>query len=111
MTGFYNLSTAEIFTEDGWKAIQPNMPIGVMDHCMVLINSTTAMLIGGKIDGGYYSKRTYFYNFDDNTWISGPDLKFGRYEHVCGMVKKNGDADEVMFKTIQRRLDGSLMPL
>ena len=101
MAGSYLKPTAEIFSEGSWKAIEPEMPFGVMDHCMVLINSTTAMLIGGKIDGSYYSKRTYFYNFDDNNWISGPDLKFGRYEHVCGMVKKNGDADEVTFEAMR----------
>jgi len=41
------LNTVEILTDNGWKADFPELPVKVDFHCMVLINSTTVMLIGG----------------------------------------------------------------
>ena len=96
MAGSYLKPTAEIFSEGSWKAIEPGMPFGVMDHCMLLMNSTTAMVIGGT-QNTKYSNRTYFYHFNANTWIRGPDLITGRSYHACGMVKKNKNSDEVSF--------------
>ena len=61
---------------------------------MTLIDSTTAIVIGGDISE-MYSNKTFFYNFATNTWTKGPELLVARTSHVCGMVKKNEDSDEV----------------
>ena len=41
------LNTVEILTENGWKTDFPVMPVKADFHCMVQLNSTTVMLIGG----------------------------------------------------------------
>ena len=80
-------------TEEGW--IKYDLPVGVDNHCMVLINTSTAMLIGGSTEDAYFSGKTYFYNFADDIWTEGPNLIKGRLAHSCAMVKKDKDSDEV----------------
>ena len=41
------LNTVEILTKNGWKTNVPVLPVKVDLHCMVQLNSTTVMLIGG----------------------------------------------------------------
>ena len=46
------------------------------------------MLIGGSKD--FYtqcSNKTWFFNHQNERWISGPDLGTGRYMHTAGIVK------------------------
>jgi hypothetical protein len=40
-------STAEILTENGWEEFSPSLPVTICLHYMVLLNSTTAMVVGG----------------------------------------------------------------
>ncbi len=94
------MATAEILTKDGGKKIEPDMPFGIEDHCMVLINSTTAMIIGGRALTVQSSNHTYFYHFDTNIWRRGPDLMFPRNKLFCGMVKKSKESDEVVINYI-----------
>ncbi len=42
------ISTAEILTENGWEEFSPSLPVTIYLHCMVLLNSTTAMVVGGN---------------------------------------------------------------
>ena len=94
-TGFNLKDSSEILTKDGWKLIEPQMPYNVEKHCMVVFNSTTVMLIGGETSKSYYSRTTYFYNFETNHWSQGPNLRIGRIEHACGMVRTDKDSEEV----------------
>ncbi len=43
-----SISTAEILTENGWEEFSPSLPVTISQHCMVLLNSTTAMVVGGQ---------------------------------------------------------------
>jgi hypothetical protein len=45
------LSTAEVLTEKGWKQMGPSLPVNILGHCMVHVNSTTVMVIGGIQNG------------------------------------------------------------
>ena len=51
----------------------PYLPMDSVAHCLVLINSTTAMLIGGLPDS---RDKTWMYNFEmeHQGWVAGPDL-------------------------------------
>jgi hypothetical protein len=42
------MSTAEILTENSWEEFKPSLPVSIFLHCMVLLNSTTAMVVGGN---------------------------------------------------------------
>ena len=54
----YGLSIGEILTDSGWEVFSPSLPVTIYQHCMVLINSTAALVIGGIQNGGY-STQTY----------------------------------------------------
>ena len=42
-----SFNTGEVLTDAGWQEFLPDLPAPVVDHCMVLVNSTTVMIIGG----------------------------------------------------------------
>ena len=67
---------------------------------MVLLNSTTAFLIGGRQEDTFFSPKTYLFNTDDNIqeWVQGPSLNFGREEHRCARIKK--DSSSLKFSII-----------
>jgi hypothetical protein len=78
-------NTAEILTPTGWIQ-KPSMPIDVMYHCMVTINTTTVMVIGGK--SPYFSSLTFYFNVESETWTEGPMLNIGRAYHSCGLIQE-----------------------
>jgi len=45
------LATAEILTDSGWELFSPSLPVKIYSHCMVLLNSTAALVIGGFQNG------------------------------------------------------------
>ena len=64
------------------------LPVTIVEHCMVLFNSTTVFAIGGyQGDVGKESGRTYFFNTQNENWIEGPQLKYARKLHTCAMIK------------------------
>ncbi len=68
------LSTSEVLTEKGWELFQPPFPGTISVHCMLLINVTTVMVIGGKFNS-LHSARTYYMSDGSRQWIPGPNLK------------------------------------
>jgi hypothetical protein len=57
------------------------LPVGNMLHCIVELNSTTLMMIGGTLEGpaSSYSPKTFIRNSENNQgWIEGPPLKAAR---------------------------------
>ena len=53
-----DLSIAEILTDNGWELFSPSLPVAIYRHCMVLANSTSALVIGGQ-QNGISSAQTY----------------------------------------------------
>jgi hypothetical protein len=76
----------------------PNLPIEVFGHCLVSLNDTTALLIGGILQDRTRSKATFFYNTDHKTWTVGPSLILGRSSHSCALFKspQHGHTDTVI---------------
>jgi hypothetical protein len=52
------VSVTEVLTKSGWQLINPSFPVTVYAHCMVLLNLTAAMVIGG-IQNGVASAQTF----------------------------------------------------
>ena len=90
--GGYNgirvLSSVEELNNVSW-AIQntKTLPVAMVDHCMVLFNSTTVLAIGGGQGSFTPSGRTFFFNTQNENWIEGPQLKYARRMHNCAMIK------------------------
>jgi hypothetical protein len=74
----------------------PDLPLEVYYHCLVSLNDTTVLLIGGN--DGTRSKATFYFNSDSETWTPGPSLITGRSAHSCALFKSplHGHTDTVI---------------
>ncbi len=99
LTGGNNASDAinsvEMLTEDGWDSQIPSLPVTVYNHCMVAVNSTTVMVIGG-IQNNEFSEKTFYFTFGEESWYEGPELKYKRHRHCCGKIKRDKNSDEMV---------------
>jgi N-acetylneuraminic acid mutarotase len=97
VTGGYNglfVNTAEMLTQNGWDSSVPSLPVTIWSHCMVAVNSTTVMVIGGdqKING---LGKTFYFTFGAESWIEGPELFFERLFPSCGRIRRDKDSQEM----------------
>jgi N-acetylneuraminic acid mutarotase len=86
--GSANLNSAEMLTEEGWESNIPTLPVTIEAHCMVTVNSTTVMVIGGYQNDAY-SGNTFYFTFGEGSWTEGPALKEKRIHHSCGRIKRD----------------------
>jgi hypothetical protein len=103
LTGGYTLSSgwetkSTEFVQLTGTTTGPDLPIEVKGHCLVSLNDTTVLLIGGNLKDGTTSKATFFYSTDHMTWTDGPSLTIGRYYHSCALFKspQHGHTDTVI---------------
>ena len=83
-----SLNSAEMLTEEGWKSNIPSLPVNIYAHCMVTVNSTTVMAIGGW-QNYHDSGKTFYFTFGEESWTEGPELKNSRGYHSCGRIRRN----------------------
>ncbi len=93
ITGGYDgskvLSTVESFDGNVWsQTMFADLPSTIDGHCMVKINNTMLLQIGGTIDASYAgtTDKTYFFDIIKNKWISGPKLNVGRIHNSCAVM-------------------------
>ena len=73
-------SSTEYVTLTG-SMLGPDLPMPLVYHAMVAINSTCSMVIGGL-----YSAFTFYYDRNEGEWINGPSLIQARIWHAAGIV-------------------------
>jgi N-acetylneuraminic acid mutarotase len=88
------LNSAEMFTEEGWESNIPSLPVTIFGHCMVTVNLTTVMVIGGY-QNSPISGKTFYFTFGEESWTEGPDLKNIRVLHSCGKIRRNKERQEM----------------
>ncbi len=93
--GSASLNSSEILTEEGWESNIPSLPVTIQDHCMVTVNSSTVMVIGGYQNGQGYSGKTFFFTLGEESWTEGPALKNKRNSHSCGKIRRNKESQEM----------------
>jgi hypothetical protein len=80
------LKTSE-FVSMGQAAVKgPDLPFAVEEHCLVGVNSSTALLCGGYNDGGDLNECHYM-DLEDHSWSQGPSMMTKRGGHSCGIFK------------------------
>jgi hypothetical protein len=80
------LQTSE-FVSIGQPSVQgPDLPYAVAGHCIVVVNSSTALLCGGGYNGGILNECHYM-DWEDHSWSQGPSMMTKRYWHSCGIFK------------------------
>ncbi len=89
-----DLNSAEMLTEEGWEINIPSLPVFISGHCMVTINSTTVMAIGGW-QNSQHSGKTFYFTFGEESWTEGPLLKNKRGYHSCGKIRRNKESQEM----------------
>ena len=94
--GVGGLISTDILSSNGTKR-GPDLPTDVAMHCLVRLNSTTAMLIGGEGNGN--GSGTWFFDFGSKTWSKGPDLKIPRWKHSCGVIYDTKNCDQLVVVT------------
>ena len=82
------LTSTEVLDSNGWSLKLPDLPVPISDHCMVLLNSTTVMVIGGY-HNKTYTGDTYIMNSMQGDWIPGPALANKRIRFGCGRIRKS----------------------
>jgi len=83
------LSSVESFDGQIWSQARfPALPNTLHSHCMVKINSSMLLLIGGVLQYAPddASSSTYFFDVLNNQWITGPQLNSERFDHSCGVM-------------------------
>ena len=94
VTGGSGRGSVEILTQQGWESKVPSLPVTIADHCMVTINSTTVMAIGG-IQNDRESSKTFYFTLGKESWTEGPELKHKRHSQSCGKIKRNKESREM----------------
>ncbi len=89
-----DLNSAELLNEEGWESNIPSLPVTIHRHCMVTVNSTTVMVIGGG-HNSQYSGKTFYFTFGEESWTEGPELKNKRGYHSCGKIRRNKESQEM----------------
>ena len=84
------LNSVEMLTEDGWESKVPSLPVTIYGHCMVTINSTTVMVIGGY-QNDQLSGKSFYFNFGEESWTEGPELNIKREGLSCGRIRREKD--------------------
>jgi hypothetical protein len=74
----------DVLTQQGWEGLTA-LPEAINQHCMLLVNSTTLITIGGY--NGNSLNKTYIFHSWSQNWVSGPDLNTARYQHTCAKIR------------------------
>jgi hypothetical protein len=100
------MNSAEMLTEKGWDRNIPVLPVSIAYHCIVLVNATTVMVIGGhqKYED---SGKTFYFNKEQQSWTEGPELAFKRSYLSCGKIRKNKDSQEISIIAVGGFIGGS----
>jgi hypothetical protein len=88
------LNSAEMLTVEGWENNIPSLPVTIWSHCMVTVNSTTVMAIGGN-QNDEVSGKSFYFTFGQQSWTEGPELKYKRSDYDCGRIRKDKHSHEM----------------
>jgi N-acetylneuraminic acid mutarotase len=76
----------ESFDGQSWQKLK-SLPKAVTDHCMVAINKSVLLSIGGYNAGtNTATAETHFYHFITNTWSPGPNFALPRWGLSCAVI-------------------------
>ena len=91
------MDSVEIFDPNAFTQVKAKLPKGLAGHCLVKLNETLLLAIGGRIghkqdydfspaNVGNISDFTFFFDIAINLWSQGPRMSMTREAHACGTV-------------------------
>ena len=82
-----DLRSVQMFDGETVKSLS-DLPIPVSENCLVVVNDTTLIAIGGNSDLNWVSS-TFFYDIPNDAWTPGPELATPSGDHSCGIFSWN----------------------
>ena len=78
----------------------PYLPLPLVSHAMVNIESDITIAIGGRTCCSEdVLNKTFLYNHNYGNWSSGPGLKTARYGHSAGIVIDESTKERLLVVT------------
>lgn len=85
-SGNESLASIEGFDGDTWTQQGfPDLPVGVHQHCILIVPFYLTMIVGG-IQEGQPSDKTFLLNSDSSAWVDGPRLNVPRSGASCNVL-------------------------
>ncbi len=83
-----NSQSLDTLKKDGFEKAHVKLPIDIAYYCMILLNSTSIIVIGGHQNSSYLAN-TQILSIDNMQWSNGPQLSVSRSFHSCAKIAKN----------------------
>ncbi len=64
----------------------PDLPYGVVGHCVIQMTSNQFLLTGGSLANWQITSGVWLYDFDLGKWTKENDMTTGRDGHACGTI-------------------------
>ena len=90
---------AGFFANNAKSNYVAKFPINIRDQCLVSINETLFLSVGGT-DGAVYTNQTFFFDSERNIWFEGPELLQPLPAHSCAMLDWNNPTTNLSEKIV-----------
>ena len=82
------LDSIEKLSSSGSEMVSQNLPKAISSHCALLINKTTALVVGGYADSDGTLSKSHYIDLTMFETKPGPEMKQPRYGHGCVVSDK-----------------------
>ena len=98
-------------TSSGQSLEGLDLPVPLWGHSMVMLDSSSVLIIGGKSYGSndHSLSSTYLFDTSSNEWTPGPPLNTGRYLHGTAYLTDSGTDDRIIVVAGGKSTDGAAL--
>ncbi len=81
------LNSTELVTLSGEVTMGPEMPLPLMNQCLIHFNDSHAFMAGGALQilSSESSDKTFLFNYETKEWTDGPVLEHPICSHSCAV--------------------------
>jgi len=82
------IGTVQSYNEGSWSKDSFNdLPEPTWEQCLVKIDNSVLLMIGGWEFSNTITNKTFFFHTDENRWSPGPTLNIPRHGLGCGIIE------------------------
>ena len=81
--------STEFINENGQVSKGPNMPKALFWHAIARVNTSTAIISGGRSNANYTSPLTWYYSHETKVRLHGVKIIMGRLHSHCYFTRLN----------------------
>ena len=124
--GYFYTRSIRFMTPSGWTQSKTVLPVDLYFGCVVALNATTFLIVGGNSGSNYYSRTAFYYNVILEKLTEGPERNEMRAAEQCVKIRSSrthilvvGGFDSSSYRSSTEYLDtetgvwkwGPLMPI